>query len=250
MPEKDYLQVSKEYYNNRFGNFNATLSEDEKLRWEIISDAISKHIAKKKSSKLEILDFGCGRGWLSNNLTIFGKVTGVDLAEAAIESAKVNYPGIEFICLDASSGALTGLNKKFDIAVSSEVIEHVSDQNLYFQNLASYIRQDGLLVLTTPNGRWINEWFAGERNSYRQPFEFWLSEGALANLAKKDFRSIDIKSFYSEWLFFFKSAVSKKLFTMTVTRRIAMVLGVYRMWIDWLNKHNYGLYLLLTAARN
>src|SRR5271167_4235526 len=45
---------------------------------------------------VKILEVGCGTGWLSAKLSEFGKVTAVDLGAKIIETAQVNYPGIDF----------------------------------------------------------------------------------------------------------------------------------------------------------
>src|SRR5215813_12328037 len=43
-----------------------------------------------------ILEIGCGNGWLAESLQLMGPVTGVDVADAAIEVARRRVPGVEF----------------------------------------------------------------------------------------------------------------------------------------------------------
>src|SRR2546427_12872683 len=41
---------------------------------------------------LEILDFGCGTGWFTADLSHWGRATGIDLSEVAIAEAQAAYP--------------------------------------------------------------------------------------------------------------------------------------------------------------
>src|SRR5438309_10540346 len=45
----------------------------------------------------EILDFGCGTGWFTADLSHWGRATGMDLSEAAIAQARAAYPHVPFI---------------------------------------------------------------------------------------------------------------------------------------------------------
>ena len=43
-----------------------------------------------------ILEIGCGNGWLAERLLSFGPVTGVDIADAAIQEARRRVPSGQF----------------------------------------------------------------------------------------------------------------------------------------------------------
>src|SRR6187402_3428894 len=97
--QENKKEITKEYYNNRFGDLSQNLNEEELIRW----GALAKHISEIKENKvLKIADFGCGRGWLSNKLSEFGQVTGFDISELSVENAKKSFPQNTFVCLDAS----------------------------------------------------------------------------------------------------------------------------------------------------
>lgn len=97
----------------------------------------------------EILDLGCGHGWFSQELSRFGQVTGVDLSEQAIATAKTLYPHITFLAGNVLSCALPAA--RFDVVVSQEVLAHVDDQAKYLQVAATALRPGGYLILTTAN---------------------------------------------------------------------------------------------------
>lgn len=46
------------------------------------------------------------------------------------------------------------LGAKFDLVVAGDVIEHVSNQGLFLDNIKRHLKEDGRLVLTTPNAKW------------------------------------------------------------------------------------------------
>jgi 2-polyprenyl-3-methyl-5-hydroxy-6-metoxy-1,4-benzoquinol methylase len=46
------------------------------------------------------------------------------------------------------------LMKMFDVIIAGDVIEHVSNQGLFLDNIYRHLRDDGKLVITTPNAKW------------------------------------------------------------------------------------------------
>ena len=96
---------------------------------------------KEKSKPLNILEIGCGNGWLSSMLlTIKGsKVTGIDVNEPEIMQAKRLFKNerLDFICAGFAPAMFTG--SKFDVILFAASIQ-------YFQSLKD-ILQDALSCL-------------------------------------------------------------------------------------------------------
>jgi 2-polyprenyl-3-methyl-5-hydroxy-6-metoxy-1,4-benzoquinol methylase len=46
------------------------------------------------------------------------------------------------------------LGETFDVAVAGDVIEHVSNQGLFLDNIRRHLKPAGQLILTTPNAKW------------------------------------------------------------------------------------------------
>jgi len=64
---------------------------------------IASVILSGKAPYRNILDVGCGLGYLTNTFTKYSqKVIGVDVSETAIKKAKIKFPKIEFSQLDIS----------------------------------------------------------------------------------------------------------------------------------------------------
>ena len=93
-----------------------------------------------------VLDLGCGSGYGSAYLS--GRVTrvvGVDrVPPDAAHRARAQF-------LQADLAAMPIREYSFDLVVSFQVIEHLSDPTLYLDAIARLLRPEGLAILTTPN---------------------------------------------------------------------------------------------------
>ncbi len=255
LSKEDYLEKSKKYYDKRFGDRELQtkkLTEEEVIRLARLQNIIAKFRSEKpENSIFRILDFGCGRGWLSNAMQAFGDVTGVDLSPEAIISAKETYPQVTFLSLDASSKEHDLIaESEFDLVFSSEVIEHVSEQLSYLQNAAKYLKPGGRLVLTTPNGDWKKHYFFGERENWGQPFEFWLKPAELETLLQNaGMKNIHLETFNSNWIFDMPSFGKLRMLGHPLLRRLMSVSGIKKIYLNYLEKNGYGLYILVTAIK-
>ncbi len=79
-----------------------------------------------------------------------GIVVGVDVAEAALARARARHPTLTFT-LARIDGALPFDDGSFDVAWSSEVIEHVADTARWLSEVRRVLVPRGRLLLTTPN---------------------------------------------------------------------------------------------------
>ena len=98
------------------------------------------------------LDVGCGAGLLSEPLARLGaSVTGLDAAPENIAAARLHAEG-QGLAIDYRAGGVESLgNEQFDLVVSMEVVEHVTDPQAFISGLADALADDGLLILSTPN---------------------------------------------------------------------------------------------------
>jgi len=98
------------------------------------------------------LDVGCGAGLLSEPLARLGAtVTGLDAARENIAAAHHHAEG-QGLAIDYRVGGIEDLgDERFDLVVSMEVVEHVSDPAAFIAGLACALAEDGLLMLSTPN---------------------------------------------------------------------------------------------------
>lgn len=111
-----------------------------------------KHIKGPK-----VLDIGCvgmGKNDVLGGLDfIFGElskkyeVTGLDINKEGAD--KMNKEGYKVVAQDAQEPY--DLNQKFDTVVSEENIEHIANLKTYLDNIRKHLKDDGVLVLSTPN---------------------------------------------------------------------------------------------------
>ncbi len=83
----------------------------------------------------------------------------------------------------------TNLNKKFDVIVAGDIIEHLSNQGLFLDNMARHLKQKGILIISTPNikSRWI---FSPTNKEHT----FWHSKQTFIQVVKR--HGYKVKDFY------------------------------------------------------
>ena len=193
---KSKKQKEAEYYKKMFvenSYWNTTEpNEEEKIRWEIIEDFL-QYIKSKDNS---ILDLGCGRGWLTNLMTNYGSVIGVEPISPVVQYAKKIFPEINFICGTSKDLLKKRWDKKFNIVVTSEVIEHVPNEykSDFINDIYKLLKSEGYLIITTPRKEVQKEWVLFTNPD--QPVEDWISETELENLvSQKGFKKIKVERF-------------------------------------------------------
>ena len=128
------------------------------IRIEYILDISTSYFKIDKNKKLpleglKILDIGCGGGLISEPMTRLGaEVTGIDASEKNINIAKThakkNKLKIDYI---NSSPEKFNKEKKFDIILNLEVVEHVEDVNLYLSSCFNLLKENGIMFTATIN---------------------------------------------------------------------------------------------------
>ena len=110
-------------------------------------------IAQEPLKKINILDIGCGGGLLCEPLKRLGAtVTGIDASKNNIEIAKFHAKEMN-LNIDYIRGSPENLklNNKFDVILNMEVVEHVSNVDLFIQNCSTLIKKDGIMFVATIN---------------------------------------------------------------------------------------------------
>jgi 2-polyprenyl-3-methyl-5-hydroxy-6-metoxy-1,4-benzoquinol methylase len=130
----------------------------------------------------DVLDVGSGTGYGIHAISQSCKsALGIDLSRQAIRYAKRKYQNsnLQYIRMNAESLAFD--DKSFDLIISTENFEHLHDQRANLRETARVLRDDGALLLATPNP----EMFLGIQNRYHT-HEFVFEE--LLNLAREFYR--------------------------------------------------------------
>jgi 2-polyprenyl-3-methyl-5-hydroxy-6-metoxy-1,4-benzoquinol methylase len=193
-----------------------------------------------KRGDLEICDLGCGRGWLSELLSASGKVTGVDLSAKGVEKASKLWPHIDFRQADILSYTA---DRKFDLIVSTEVIEHVTDQRQFAATVARNLKPGGFVILTCPNARAKPVWVRD--GQVTQPIEDWPSFRELKTLFSGEFEILIHKTFAFDfsYLGIYRVLSAPKLL------RLLRRTGLLRFYDAFREAAGIGLHQILVARR-
>lgn len=103
---------------------------------------------------LSLLDIGCGGGLLSEPMTRLGaQVTGVDAAARNVAVARLHAERGD-LAIDYRQGTAEALatdGAQFDIVLALEIVEHVSDVDLFLHSCCRMVKPGGLIFLSTLN---------------------------------------------------------------------------------------------------
>ena len=107
----------------------------------------------KPLEKVKILDVGCGGGLLSEPMKRLGaEVVGIDASKKNIKIAKLhakkNNLNIKYI---NSSPEKFYTEKKFDVILNMEIVEHVDDINFFLKSCSRLLKKGGIMFIATLN---------------------------------------------------------------------------------------------------
>ena len=107
------------------------------------------------ASALNILEVACGAGGITLPLARLGaRVRAIDIDATDIGKLRAAAGSLRFDNLDATVEDAFAFRdeRRYDVVVASEVIEHVLDPDALLANIVRHMAPGGLLVVTTPNG--------------------------------------------------------------------------------------------------
>jgi len=154
---KLFNRLSSNWWNEH-GEMSILHSMSE-ARMNYIRNIVIKYFSIKSNSLkvlkgLKILDVGCGGGISSEPFARMGaKVTGIDLSSELIRVAKQHSRkmnlNIEY--LHRNIKTIVDENKKYDVVVALELLEHVNNLSNFCELLGRCVHSKGLIILSTIN---------------------------------------------------------------------------------------------------
>jgi predicted TPR repeat methyltransferase len=147
-----------------------------------------------------LVDAGCGDASLLRELSgrhSFQRTAGIDVSDLIVQKNKKISLNTEFYVYDLGQAQVftSSIKKSFDVVVSSEVIEHVSDDHAYLANLKTLCRDGGYLILTTQSGPLyrMDREILGHLRHY-------TSHELVSKLNRTGFAVVSIQRFGFPWL--------------------------------------------------
>lgn len=204
--------VDESFYYRKFFGEDPLWSKpepnaDERCRWNKIR-LFMDDLRETQGGPMELLEVGCGRGWLSNLCAAYGNLLGIEPVGDVVARARAMFPHVRFLVGSADLLTFLGHAERYDALVCSEVIEHVPDaiKPAFVRTLVDLVRPGGHLILTTPRKDILAEWTA-LCGAAAQPTEDWLTEAELRMLLENEGctalrleRAYDL-DIYQIWLF-------------------------------------------------
>jgi len=150
-----FSKIAEEWWNPE-GKFKP-LHKFNPIRISYIKNNIIRSLnlknKKKPLEQTQILDIGCGGGLLSEPMSRLGAdVTGIDASQKNIDIAKLHAKksnlNINYIC---TSPEKMRSNKKFDVILNMEIIEHVEDINFFLESSSALLKKNGIMFIATLN---------------------------------------------------------------------------------------------------
>jgi len=133
----------------------AEVADNKVIAWPVVLELIKKYA--RKGGPLKILDFGCGAGWLCQELHEAGcKVVGVDFSKAMIDIAGKNSPSeIEYVVGDQT--VLKSFASGFDAITSIMVLQFVDDAGLasIVRSVHKALKPNGIMVIAIVNPAFV-----------------------------------------------------------------------------------------------
>ena len=159
-----FSRIAEEWWNPK-GKFKP-LHKFNPIRISYIKENILSTLnlknKKKPLEKIKILDIGCGGGLLSEPMSRLGaEVIGIDASDKNIKVAKLhakkNNLNIDYLCTSPENFKT---DKKFDVILNMEIIEHVEEVDLFLSACSKLLRKGGIMFVATLNKTLKSYFFA------------------------------------------------------------------------------------------
>lgn len=140
-----YDQLAERWYEAQDDPI-ALLRNQHKLEMPWILEQIRRHIGYRS----EVLDMGCGAGFLANDLALAGhSVTGIDLSTSSLKIAESRDKTHTVRYQQGDVYRVPFPRESFDVVAAMDLLEHVSDPQKVIEEATRVLRPGGLFFFNT-----------------------------------------------------------------------------------------------------
>lgn len=109
---------------------------------EVIAEILSKGGMKEG---VKVLDVACGTGVLFSDYQKFdAEITGIDISENMVKTAREKFPGVRIICSDVTDFSF---EEKFDVIMIYNAFPHFDEPEKLIENLTKALSPNGRLSI-------------------------------------------------------------------------------------------------------
>lgn len=144
-----YEELGERWYQDD-EHLIALLRAEAKLKLSYLAQALSQNFGEAKQ---QIIDVGCGAGFIANALAAEGhEVLGIDLSASSLAVAvKYAAPGSSVRYKKGDASRIEAPSGSFDVALLLDVLEHVENPEQLIAEAARLVRPGGLIFFHTFN---------------------------------------------------------------------------------------------------
>lgn len=173
-------------------------------RWEFIE----KYVRDKV-----VLDVGCAELVATTNdhdkkeRWIFEKIRRVAKEVVGLDTNREQVTELQKLGYKVVLGDVEGssLRRTFDVIFAGELIEHLSNPGLFFENMGRHLNKKGLLIITTPNRfyflNFLRAFISNKIPQYTKNIAshvFYFDVNSLQALAERhNFQSVDFSYYWT-----------------------------------------------------
>ena len=126
-------------------------------RLNFIISKCQNYFSQKPINEIEVIDIGCGASPITRPIAALGfKTLGIDIDPMRIKHCRktlANLPDLQpNLTFELKNIYDFDSKKKFDIIISSEVLEHQDNPISFLGKLNEILAPDGIILITIPNG--------------------------------------------------------------------------------------------------
>ena len=128
----------------------------DKWRDKILVSTYAKYSVRELSQS-DVLDVGCGYGWLLDAFEGSRTLCGVDIAHHAVEVATGRKPERFFKQGDLQDAS--PFTQKFDLILAINIIEHLSNPEAGISSISASTKPGGIVLVHMPTiSNWLTRW--------------------------------------------------------------------------------------------
>ncbi len=106
-----------------------------------------------------LLDIGCGRGfYFPLYHALNSEISGIERDPEPLSVARLRAKDVGADVFEGSADRLPFEDSSFDVAIMSEILEHLPSPGLALQEARRVLAPDGLLLITVPNANYPFAW--------------------------------------------------------------------------------------------